>query len=85
MARKASADTESTHGFNDIIGIVLLGFAVLYLIPMMFMGFRSDGTALLIVPGFVLIGSMLAGNLAWLTIAAEDAPELIGTAPAPAA
>ena len=28
-----------------------------------------------------MIASMLAGSLAWLTIAAEDAPELIGTAP----
>ena len=28
-----------------------------------------------------MITSMLAGSLAWLTIAAEDAPELIGTAP----
>ena len=31
MARKASAESESARGFNDIIGIVLLGFAVLLL------------------------------------------------------
>ena len=31
MARKASAGSESARGFNDIIGIVLLGFAVLLL------------------------------------------------------
>jgi hypothetical protein len=29
MARKATADSESTHGFNDIIGLVLLVFALL--------------------------------------------------------
>ncbi len=58
---------------------------VLYLIPLLFIGFRSERTALFLVPGFVMIASMLAGNLAWLTIAAEDAPELIGTAPAPLA
>src|SRR3954452_23092699 len=34
MARKASADSESTHGFNDIIGIVLVGFAVLLLVSL---------------------------------------------------
>jgi len=54
---------------------------VLYLIPLMFIGFRGDRNAWMIIPGFVVISAMLAGNLAWLTLAAEDAPELIGTAP----
>ncbi len=54
---------------------------ILYLIPLLFLGFRSERNEWLLVPGFVMITSMLAGNLAWLTIAAEDAPELIGTAP----
>lgn len=58
---------------------------VLYLIPLLFIGFRSERAAVMLVPAFVMIASMLAGNLAWLTIAAEDAPELIGTAPAPLA
>jgi ABC-2 type transport system permease protein len=49
----------------------------------MFIGFRGDRSAWLVVPGLVVIASMLAGNLAWLTIAAEDAPDLIGTAPLP--
>ncbi len=31
MARKASAESESSRGFNDIIGVVLMGFAVLLL------------------------------------------------------
>jgi S-DNA-T family DNA segregation ATPase FtsK/SpoIIIE len=31
MARKASADSEAAHGFNDIIGIVLVAFALLLL------------------------------------------------------
>ncbi|HYG36295.1 MAG TPA: DNA translocase FtsK 4TM domain-containing protein, partial [Clostridia bacterium] len=31
MARKASSETDSTHGFNDIIGIVLMSLAVLLL------------------------------------------------------
>ncbi len=56
---------------------------VLYLTPMLFLAFRSDKAAFLIVPGIVMIASMLAGNLAWLTMAAEDAPELIGVSPIP--
>ena len=54
---------------------------ILYLIPLLFLGFKGGQAAWLLVPGFVVITSMLAGSLAWLTIAAEDAPELIGTAP----
>jgi ABC-2 type transport system permease protein len=54
---------------------------ILYLIPLLFLGFKGERNAWLLVPGFVMITSMLAGNLAWLTIAAEDAPELVGTAP----
>ena len=34
MARKASSDAESGRGFNDIIGIVLLGLAVLLLVSL---------------------------------------------------
>ncbi len=58
---------------------------ILYLIPLMFVAFRGERNAWLIIPGFVMISSMLAGNLAWLTIAAEEAPELVGIAPVPIA
>jgi S-DNA-T family DNA segregation ATPase FtsK/SpoIIIE len=34
MARKVSAHSESSRGFNDIIGIVLMGFAVLLLVAL---------------------------------------------------
>jgi len=34
MARKVSSDAESGHGFNDIIGILLLGLAVLLLVSL---------------------------------------------------
>ena len=54
---------------------------ILYLIPLLFIGFGGGRGALLLVPGFVVIASMLVGNLAWLTIAAEDAPELVGSSP----
>jgi ABC-2 type transport system permease protein len=55
---------------------------VLYMTPMLFAGFSSAGRNFnLLVPGCVMIVAMLVGNLAWLTVAAEDAPELIGTSP----
>lgn len=62
-----------------IISQVLL--QVLYMLPIMFIGFRNPQNAHFVVAGCVFIAAMLAGNLAWLTIAAEDAPELVGTAP----
>jgi DNA segregation ATPase FtsK/SpoIIIE, S-DNA-T family len=34
MARKASAQSESSRGFNDIIGVALMGFAVLLLVAL---------------------------------------------------
>ena len=34
MARKASANSESSRGFNDIIGVVLMGLAVLLLVAL---------------------------------------------------
>lgn len=58
---------------------------VLYLIPLVFLGLRGDRTSFMLIPGLVMITAMLAGNLAWLTIAAEDAPELVGTSPVPIA
>src|SRR5262245_42528122 len=35
MARKTSANVESTHGFHDIIGILLIGFALLLLVALL--------------------------------------------------
>ena len=57
---------------------------VLYMMPAMFLIMRSASQALvLLVPAMVYIASTLASNIAWLTVAAEDAPELLGTAPVP--
>ncbi len=58
---------------------------ILYLIPLVFIGLRGDRTSFMLIPGLVMITAMLAGNLAWLTVAAEDAPELVGTSPVPIA
>ena len=53
----------------------------LYLVPFMVIMFRRDDSAAFIAPACILIATSLVGNLAWLTVAAEDAPELIGSAP----
>ena len=38
---------------------------------------------MVIIPALVGAAAMLSGNLAWITINAEDAPELVATAPVP--
>lgn len=53
----------------------------LYLLPLMFLAFRHQDTLAVVVPGAVLFGTSLAGALAWITVSAEEAPELIGSAP----
>ncbi len=63
---------------------------LLYLMPLLFLAFRHGAEA----PGFlsrwgsaglaaaiVGIGGTLATSLAWLTVAAEDAPDLLGASP----
>lgn len=54
---------------------------ILYLIPLVFIGLRSGPQNMVIIPALVAAAAMLAGNLAWITINAEDAPELVATAP----
>lgn len=54
---------------------------VLYALPLVFLVARRDHAVFNVMPLFVLIGTTLSGTLAWLTVAAEDAPELVGTAP----
>lgn len=55
---------------------------LLYMTPLLFAGFSSSGrAAVFLVPGCVMIVAMLVGNLAWITVAAEDAPDLIGSSP----
>ena len=62
---------------------------LLYLVPPALLLWRSysDSSAaiVLITPVIVMAAGQLAGGLAWLTISGEDAPELVATAPLPAA
>jgi ABC-2 type transport system permease protein len=58
---------------------------LLYLLPPAFLLWRSfgdkSGAEVLLVPVLVMAAGQLAGGLAWLAISAEDAPDLIMTAP----
>lgn len=56
---------------------------VLYLLPLVFVVFRRQDMLVLAVPSAVLLSGTLAGTLAWITVTAEEAPDLIGTAPIP--
>ena len=56
---------------------------VLYLLPMFFAFGRKGGITTTLVPALVFVAAVLAGSLCWLTVAAEDAPDLLGSAPVP--
>ena len=56
---------------------------VLYLLPMMGLMLRGpdSNTLALLTPVMVVLAGTLTGGLAWITVAAEDAPELLGSSP----
>lgn len=56
---------------------------LLYLVPLLLAGFKHGPKNPYIIPAIVAAAAMLAGNLAWLTVSAEDAPELVSTSPVP--
>ncbi len=56
---------------------------VLYLLPLVFIVFRRSDMLAMVVPSAVLLSGTLCGTLAWITVTAEEAPELIGVAPVP--
>jgi ABC-2 type transport system permease protein len=61
---------------------------VLYMIPLGFILLRQAGQGhTLVLPGSAaalsLVASQVSGSLAWITISAEDAPDLLSCAPTP--
>jgi len=63
---------------------------LLYLVPAGYALWRVfsvhiGAVAVVVVPVLVTVSGQFAGGLAWLAISGEDAPDLIGTAPVPAA
>jgi ABC-2 type transport system permease protein len=53
----------------------------LYLVPMLFLLMRNEGFLLALAPAIIVMLSSIAGNLAWITISGEEAPDLVGSAP----
>lgn len=59
---------------------------LLYMLPLCFVIFKSNAaTAQMTGAALVFLCSSLAGTLAWITMAAEDAPDLLASAPRRAA
>ena len=69
----------------QLISQVLL--QLLYLMPLLFVAYGRDATAAwapaAFAAGLVGVASTLATSLAWLTVAAEDAPDLLAGSPKP--
>lgn len=63
---------------NLIANTLLQG---LFLVPILFLMLRNGEILLTMAPAALLLFSNLAGNLAWITISGEEAPDLIGSAP----
>jgi ABC-2 type transport system permease protein len=53
----------------------------LYLLPLAFLWMRKDAPQATLAPAAVLLAATLASGLVWLTVAAEDAPDLLASAP----
>ena len=53
----------------------------LYLLPLILVWVRQATADALLAPAVVMGATTLASGLAWLTVAAEDAPELLASAP----
>jgi ABC-2 type transport system permease protein len=54
---------------------------VLYLLPLFLVGVRHGSVSTVVAPTIVLIAATMAGNLAWMTVSGEEAPELVDSAP----
>ena len=64
MARKASADSESSRGFNDIIGVVLMCFAALLLAALL--SYHPRDVSANAVPQSVSVHNWIGPFGAWL-------------------
>jgi S-DNA-T family DNA segregation ATPase FtsK/SpoIIIE len=83
MARKATANSEPAHGFNDVLGLVLMGFAVLLLAALLSYD-RHDLADNAVPPNASIhnwvgpIGAKMAYYwLRWVGATAYEAPALL--------
>jgi ABC-2 type transport system permease protein len=70
---------------RDPVLISQIGLQIVYLLPLGFFLLRPGGgmqlTEAAFVPALTLLSSALSGSLIWITVSAEDAPDLIASAP----
>ncbi|MDP3736591.1 MAG: hypothetical protein Q8R02_04330 [Hyphomonadaceae bacterium] len=70
---------------RDPLLLSQIGLQLVYLLPLAFPLFLSrDGVQLIpaaFAPALTLLSSALSGSLIWITVSAEDAPDLIASAP----
>jgi ABC-2 type transport system permease protein len=74
---------------RDPLLLSQIGLQILYLLPLGFVLLRPGGgveiTEAAFAPALTILASALAGSLVWITVSAEDAPDLIASAPVRAA
>lgn len=70
---------------RDPLLLSQVGLQLIYFLPLVFVLFRPDRGMVLVeatfAPALTLLSSALAGSLTWITISAEDAPDLLASAP----
>jgi ABC-2 type transport system permease protein len=70
---------------RDPVLLSQIGLQIVYLLPLGFVLLRPGGamplTEAAFAPALTLLSSALAGSLIWITVSAEDAPDLIASAP----
>lgn len=71
--------------WRDPLLLSQVGLQIVYLLPLGFLLLRpSEGAALTpaaFAPAIAILASSLAGSLIWITISAEDAPDLLASSP----
>lgn len=66
---------------RDPRAILHLLLPLLYLLPLLVIAFREGDSRQLLAPSVVVLAGFLAGGLAWLAASAEEAPDLLASAP----
>lgn len=70
---------------RDPLLLSQIGLQLVYLLPLAFVLLRPGGgvqlTEAAFAPALTLLSSALSGSLVWITVSAEDAPDLIASAP----
>lgn len=73
--------------WRDPLLLSQIGLQIVYLLPLGFILLRPDDggemslTVAAFAPALTVLASSLAGSLIWITVSAEDAPDLIASAP----